>query len=617
MSQTLENKYRKLDDIEHALLRPGMYIGSTTFHKSEEFVIKDGKFVKERLEYIPGFLKIFDEIVSNSIDESKRNLNLNEISVHIDVNKSTIVINDNGGIPVAKHKEHDEWIPEMIFSNLKAGSNFNDDEQRLVAGTNGVGSTLTNIFSKEFIVKTADGKHSFEQTFSNNMRNRTTPKIELTKDRYTEITYQPDLKQFGIDSISEDHLKLIYRRCHELSACNSNIKIKWSVKRKRTDRETIKYSSFRKYIECFVDDYFYEESDHWKIGIAHSKDSFEQVSYVNSVYTRQGGSHVDHILSQIVNQARTFINKKYKTDVRPGQLKNHFFLFVSCDIVNSQFDAQTKEKLITEPKDFGSSHDIDKRTINKILKSEILQSILDWIDKKAAADERSKLRNLNKNLDGKKVLRLIDAKSKGDRENCVLGIYEGQSALSAVRKFRDSQTTGAFPLKGKFLNVNELKSTQIVKNEEVKDLMASIGLRLGEKPNTLRYGKILIYTDADPDGDAICALLVNFFFKYWPELFEQGKIYRVMTPIIVATKNRESIKFYSQSDYAEWKESINTSVWKIAYKKGLAALTDPEYREIIENPKLVQLTSDETSLIELNAWFGGNSEPRKVRLLKT
>ena len=616
MANTLEQKYRKLDDVEHCLLRPGMYIGSTTFHKSEEFVVRESKFEKKKLEFIPGFLKIFDEIVSNSIDESKRNPNLDEIKVHVDTKNSIITITDNGGIPVKKHKEHDEWIPEMIFSNLKAGSNFNDEEQRLVAGTNGVGSTLTNIFSTKFNIKTSDGKNSFEQTFTNNMRSRTNPKISKSKERYTEITYHPDLDYFKINSISEDHIDLIYRRCHELAACNSNIKIRWSIKRSKTDRETISYSSFKKYIECFVDDYFYEESDHWKVGIAHSKDQFEQVSYVNSVYTKQGGSHVDHILSQVVNKCRDYINKKHKTDVRPGQLKNHFFVFVSCDIINSQFDAQTKEKLITESKDFGSTHAIDNRTINKILRSEILQSILDWIDKKAIAEEKAKLRSLNKNLDNKKVLRLIDAKSKTNREECVLGIYEGQSALSAVRKFRDSQTVGAFPLKGKFLNVNELKTNQITKNEEVKDLMASIGLRLGEDPDNLRYGKVLIYTDADPDGDAICALLINFFYKYWPELFEQGKIYRVMTPIVVATKAKKSINFYSQDEYKEWSSLNDIKGWKTSYKKGLASLNDSEYKEIIKNPNLMELKLDKTSKLELDSWFGRNSEPRKERLLR-
>lgn len=171
-------------------------------------------------------------------------------------------------------------------------------------------------------------------------------------------------------------------------------------------------------------------------------------------------------------------------------------------------------------------------------------------------------------------------------------------------------------MKGKFLNVNELSNSQIVNNEEVKDLMASIGLRLGEAPNNLRFGKILIYTDADVDGDSICALLINFFFKYWPELFTEDKIFRVVTPIVVVEKGKEKISFYSQDEYDEWSERTDLKNWKISFKKGLASLIDAEYREIIHNPVLMKLGNDITAKIELSAWFGGNSEPRKVRLLQ-
>ena len=118
MSKTIEQKYRKLSDIEHVLKRSNMYIGSTVPHEGEEFVLRGDRFVKDRLTYIPGFLKLFDEIISNSVDEHKRNPNLNNIHVTINRDKSIITIRDNGGIPVVEHKEHKEWIPEMIFSNL-------------------------------------------------------------------------------------------------------------------------------------------------------------------------------------------------------------------------------------------------------------------------------------------------------------------------------------------------------------------------------------------------------------------------------------------------------------------------------------------------------------------
>jgi DNA gyrase/topoisomerase IV subunit B len=190
------------------------------------------------------------------------------------------------------------------------------------------------------------------------------------------------------------------------------------------------------------------------------------------------------------------------------------------------------------------------------------------------------------------------------------------SALSAVRKFRDPQSFGAFPLKGKFLNVNELKPSDVIKNREVVDLMGSLGLRLGEAPENLRYGKIYIYTDADPDGDAIAALLINFFAKFWPELFTENRIFRIMTPIVVAQKGKQTMSFYTNTEYHKWFNEIDPKPWSIEYKKGLASLEDVEYNDIIRNPNTLLISSDKLFKQTLSEWFGGDSAPRKAKLLK-
>jgi DNA topoisomerase-2 len=191
------------------------------------------------------------------------------------------------------------------------------------------------------------------------------------------------------------------------------------------------------------------------------------------------------------------------------------------------------------------------------------------------------------------------------------------SALSAVRKFRDTQIIGAYPLKGKFINVHELSNSKVIQNEEVKGLMGSIGLKLGEDAVNLRYGKIYIYTDADPDGNSIAAQLINFFAKYWPELFDNSMVYKVMTPLVVAKKGKESINFYTTQEFEKWtsKGNINPSTWNIEYKKGLAALEDEEYEQIIKNPYAIKIKLDKESKNTLQSWFGEDSQPRKDRLL--
>jgi len=614
----IEQKYQKLTDIEHVLLRPFMYIGSISPHTGDQYLFDGDKVWVEQTTYNPGFIKLFDEIISNSVDEHRRNPKLNEIRVTLNMDTSEISVWDNGGIPVEKHPVHKEWIPEMLFSNLKSGSNFDDTEQRTVAGTNGVGSTLTNIFSKKFVVSTCDGKNRFDQEFTDNMHKRTKAVISPAKRGFTEIVYLPDLDRFKMRAIDEISAQIIFKRCLDVAACNNKLMVRF-IKISGSDKfeSTLKFKSFEEYIRLYSNEFFYEESKDWKIGFAKSESGFANVSFVNSVYTKDGGAHVEYIVNQLIAELRELIKKKHKIEVKPSDIRNYLSIFIDCTIINSSFSSQTKEKLITEPKDFGTRHELTEKLIKTIFKSEIIASVLDWVEKKALAQERAELRKLNSTLDKTKVPKLIDAQRKGDRGPCILGIYEGLSALSAVRKFRDTQTQGAFPLKGKFLNVSEMKSTEIIKNEEAVQLMASLGLKLGEEPKSLRYGRVYIYTDADPDGNSIAALLINFFNRFWPELFDQGRIYKVMTPLVVAKKGKESINFYTNLEFEKWTEKNKTSTWNIEYKKGLAALEDFEYEEIIKNPKVVQLKNDKAYKESLDAWFGADSAPRKERILNT
>ena len=610
--KSIEQKYRKLSDIEHVLLRPGMYVGSTKSREEDVWLISDEKkLTKQKITYNPAFLKLFDEIVSNSVDEHRRNPKLNEIRVKVDPLTQSVSVWDNGGIPVVKHGEHDEWIPELIFSNLKAGSNFNDDEERLVAGTNGVGSTLTNIFSIKFRIRTCDGKNAFEQSFTENMRSRTEPKIVKWKDNFTEIFFQPDVTRFDMTSIDRDHVEMMRKRCLDLAACNPKLKISFNG-------EQFKFGSFKDYCNLFNDAVVYEEVDRWRIGILPSSGSFEQVSFVNSVETRDGGTHVDYATQQVVEWIRERVRKKHKIDLRPSEIKNHFFVLVQADIVNPAFSSQTKEKMITEPRDFGSKCEISEKTLKAVFDSEVVQRILDWAQQKALADERKQLRELNKNLAKGKVLKLIDAKARVMRGGCTLALFEGDSASSAFRKYRNSDSQGAFPLRGKFVNVAEVPSAKVIQNQEVKDLLTAIGLRMGEEPKDLRYGKVLIYSDADPDGDSIAGLLINFFGRYWPEMFAQGKICRVMTPLVVVKKKDQKQWFYTAADFDVWQsQQKDLDKWDIAYKKGLAALEDDEYREIIQNPNLFELKLDQNYKQILNAWFGADPSIRKVKIMGT
>ena len=610
----IEDKYKVLNHIDHILLRPQTYLGSNKPHTSKKWIFDGEKMIQLEITYVPSFIKIFDEIITNSVDESKRTPHLNKIEVKLDKETGLISVYDCGGIPVVIHKEHEKYVPEVIFGNLMSGSNYDDSEDRVVAGTNGYGSKLTNVFSKQFTISTCDGKKSFLQTFSNNMRDKTNPVIKKSKVNHTQITYQPDYEKFGLTGLDDSHFQLIQKRVIDIAGCNPNLQVFFND-------EEIKIKSFQDYIKYYKSDFYFEtNSDRsWSVALAPSNDGFQQISFVNSTETYDGGTHIDYVLNQILVQLRDFFQKKHKVDIKPSELKNHISIYINSTIVNPSFSSQTKEKLITEVKDFGFTFEVSEKLVKWILKSEIVDSILDWIQKKKNADESKLARELNKNLGKLKVDKLIDAKAK-ERWRCSLSIFEGDSAASAFRKYRDTNTQGAFSLRGKFINAAEITTQKLSQNAEVINLMAALGLKLGQKasPTNLRYGRILFFCDADFDGSSIVGLLINFLFKFWPELFESPIVYKAETPIVVVknNKSKKKISFYTQEEYNQWLEKNEPKGFEIEYKKGLAALVDDEYSEIIQNPILTRITSDDISKEILNIWFGKDSELRKKEMLK-
>lgn len=483
MSKKIEDKYKVLDQISHILLRPGTYVGSNKPSTVVKWIFEEDKMIQREVTYIPSFLKIFDEVVTNSVDEHKRNSSLNRIDINIDLTENKISVRDNGGIPIVIHKEHGQYVPEVIFGNLMSGSNYDDTEERTVAGTNGLGAKLSNVFSKEFTVSSCDGKNHFLQVFSSNMRERTKPVIKKSKANHTEITYIPDLEKFGLTNIDEDHLKMIEKRIYDIAACNTSLKMYFNG-------NLININSFEDYIKLYTPEYFIEckKDKSWSLGIAHSQNGFQQVSFANVTETYDGGTHVDYIMNQIIVQLREFFLKKHKVDIKPSELKSHIFLFLDATIINPSFSSQTKEKLITEVKEFGSTFEVSPKLIQSILKSEIVNSILDWIQQKKNADDNKLQRELNKKLSKVKVEKLIDAKGK-DRWKCSLALFEGDclEENTLVRVLRDGELLN---VKIKNINIGDLVITHENRYQEVIALTKKI-----EHKNTIKTSL----------GDLVCS----------------------------------------------------------------------------------------------------------------
>lgn len=598
MTKHIEQTYQVLDEISHVRKRTGMYAGSTTIETASQWVydVESKKMMQREISVIPALIKIFSEILDNSIDESRRAPDvLDSIRVEF-TDDGTISITDNGrGIPVRIHADTGKYIAETVFSNLRAGSNFNDDEDQQLIGTNGVGSTLTNVLSTSFKIESADGKNLFRQEFFQGMRERSEPKIRPHDKNFTKISFTPDYEFFKLAGLDEDHKLRMIKKVVDAAATNSKVKF-------YVNGERIMTRAFDDYIAMYAEEYVYDDSKDWKVGVSKS-DGFEQISFVNSVETYQGGTHVTYAINQIVDELRVIIKKKFKVEVSPGDIRGHMRIYISANVNRPRFSSQTKENMLSPTSEWKTSWTVPDKFIQKLLKTEIIQSILDWATAKQNAELAKKLRQSNKDLgkaDPRKIDKFSDAAERKDRQKCVLFLAEGDSAAKSIQGGRGNNPyIASFPLKGKIQNVRDKdiakilgldkKTDKKVEPNEIQKILTIIGLQIGvpvQSLNELRFGKLAMATDADVDGFHICGLLMNVIDKFWPELFDMGFIHILRTPVIVVSlKNKTNIEFFTELDFHNWESTTGskTTGWSKNYYKGLSKWKTPQFANFLNN----------------------------------
>ena len=582
--KTVEEKFQKLDEISHVLLRPGRYIGSITPHTAETYVVDDetGNMLRKELTWCPALLKIFDEIISNSVDFSKTPEGKHVSTIKVELSKKTgeISVFDDGGIVVVKHSKYDQYVPEMIFE-LRAGSNFDDNDESVLTGQNGEGAALTAIFSTSFHVRTADGKNQFDQYHINNSREKSEPKITQSNKKFTHITFTPDYEKFGMEHLDDSNYDRLVKRVYDVAGCNPKLKV-------YINGVQIKIKSFEDYIKLYTSEFVFDKNDNWHVGIAHSDEGFRHVSFVNGTETLIGGNHINYISDQITDKLREFFKKKHKVEVKPADIRQHMLLFIDATIIKPRYSSQTKEDLITEKKDFGTSFEVTDTIISKLVKSPVIQSVLDWVEMKEnaalAAEQRKKNKELDK-LNLRKITKFTDATEKNRRDQCMLFICEGDSASNAILSAR-TPMIGCYPLKGKPINAMGADMKMLFGNKEFVDFLAITGLKIGEKVNSvtqLRFGKIVACTDADADGKHIFGLIAALIKKFWPELLQMGVFHQFITPILKVQLGKTEKLFYSLPEFQRWAEENNDKKYNVRYLKGLGSSTAKDFENYFAN----------------------------------
>src|SRR5210317_2206874 len=538
---------QKLTHIEHILKRPDSYVGPVELGSEPYWILNGSSFTKKNLKYSPALLKIFDEILVNAIDRnSMYPKNVTQISVTIDKDTGSVTIENNGplgGIGVRMHEKEGLWNPELTFGHLLTSTNYDDSKKRIVGGRNGYGAKLTNIYSSDFsiVIKDHESKQTYSQQWSNNMTTCDKPKIKKHSGATSSvsITFIPDWKRFGMSKMDDTIYKIFQKRIWDANICtSSNCKVKFNG-------DVLPKQNFDAYAKMHegVENVCMVTSDRWSVCIGPSENGMEQVSFVNGICTTKGGTHVDYVASHVAAGIIEDMAKKIK--LKPQQVKNTFTIFVKATLENPTFSSQVKSECTLKAQDFGSKFEPPKNFVKNVLKTGIA-------DELTALSKFKEMKELKKTDGARKskitgIPKLDDANKAGTAQSgkCTLIVTEGDSAktlavagLSVVG--RDHY--GVFPLRGKCKNVRDSSVAQLTSNQEFNDLKKILGLQQGkdyQDVSELRYGRLMIMTDADNDGSHIKGLILNMIHYFWPSLLKLGFVVSMVTPIIKASKGTQ------------------------------------------------------------------------------
>ncbi|SSU39444.1 DNA gyrase, subunit B (type II topoisomerase) [Acinetobacter baumannii] len=595
---------KMLSDREHVLKRPGMYVGSVTNEPHERFLF--GKF--QTVKYVPGLVKIIDEIIDNSLDEAIRtNFEFaNKIEVNIDGN--TISVKDNGrGIPqgmVITPEGTELPGPVACWTRTKAGGNFGEDAERKTAGMNGVGSSLTNIFSKKFVGETCDGTNTIKVSCKDNMESIDW-KVKRGGKQGTAVTFVPDFSLLDCDGIDETINNIVEDRLQILAVIYPEIQFKFNSARV--------IGNFKKYAKMYDESAIIMETDNVQLAIGRSDDGFRHLSFVNAIHTKVGGSHIDYVIDELSNELIPQIKRRHKVEVNKARIKEclTMLLFIK-NMSNMRFDSQTKERLTSPWGEVKAHIDIDIKKLARmfIANEVVLMPIIEAVLAKLLAAEKAANTRANKKAARAKVAKHIKANAYGnEQKETTLFLTEGDSAIGYLISTRDRELHGGYPLRGKVMNTWGMTPAEMLKNKEIFDICAITGLTIGEPAENLNYRNIAIMTDADVDGTGSIYPSLLAFFSNWPELFEQGRIKFVKTPVAICQKGKDQKWYYTIDEYEA--DKPNLKGYGFRYIKGLGSLEMDEYERVINDPHFDVVKLPENWKEQFEMLMGNDAQLRK------
>lgn len=609
-----------LDGIEHVRKRPAMYIGD----------------VGQR-----GLHHLVYEITDNSVDEALGGYN-DYIFISLNADGSVTVRDKGRGIPTDIHPIKKKSALELVMTVIGAGGKFDKGAYKVSGGLHGVGASVVNALSEWCEVEVYREGKVFSQRYECGLPKTEVKVIGETKEKGTKTSFMPDIsifknREFRYDTLAD--------RMRELAYLNKNLTIEIVDEREgRNDkfhfeggiREFVTFTDSNRMSLIKQPIYFEAERDGTIVEIAFQYNDLYQeniFSYVNNINTHEGGTHVTGFRKALTRTLNYYgqkndLFKNFKLSLTGEDFREGLTAIISVKVPEPQFEGQTKTKLGNS-----ETQSIVESLVNEKLSEHIenhpgelkiiLEKVMSAAISRDAARKAKDLTRRKSALESSALPGKLADCSINDPEHCELYIVEGDSAGGSAKQGRDRRFQAILPLKGKILNVEKSRLNKMLENEEIRTIILALGTSIGDDefdPAKLRYGKIILMTDADVDGAHIRTLLLTFLFRYMRNLVESGRIYIAQPPLYLVKSGKKSTYAWDDEERDEivkeyeskGKDNVN-----IQRYKGLGEMNPDQLWSTTMDPEtrtLQQVTIENAMEADkvFSTLMGDQVEPRRI-----